>query len=110
MRVDHERPSSTSRDDASVLRAEAVAWQTLDVPLSNLGRVGHERTEVEVGVGRNVQFRYLHIEGEIETVKIRNFVSFFCFGGSRPHLSDPEFFDEVVAIVGEEWTAVAEEG
>lgn len=45
--VHHEGPATGARHDHAVLSREAVAWQTLDVPVTHVRWLGHELTEVK---------------------------------------------------------------
>jgi len=77
--VDHEWPSSTTSYYHSILGGEAITWKTLDVPVPYSRRVHHEVTELKLFADRNHELL---------------------------ELSDPDFIDQLLAVVGQERTHV----
>ena len=82
LRVDHQRPSASARDDDAVLRGEAVARQALDVPVAHARRVHHELAELELVADRDLELL---------------------------ELPDPRVVDERLAVAGQERAHVRQE-
>jgi hypothetical protein len=82
LRINHQRPASTSRHDDTVLSRESVTWKTLDIPVADPGRIDKELAKVEFGTDW-----YLELSD----------------------LSNPQLVD-VVPITGQEWAHIRQEG
>lgn len=59
LRIDHERPSRATIDDYSILGAEQVGWQALDVPFAHLSWLGQKVGELKVRIARYAQSMHL---------------------------------------------------
>ena len=48
IRINHQRPSRAAHSDDSILSAEIISWETLNIPLTHVSRTSTEPSKSKV--------------------------------------------------------------